>query len=628
MIFRGKKNYDHVEIDDAVLTASEKDVAHMEFRLNKKWLSFVFGVMALVLCGLGARVIYLAGVEGDSFAQRASANSMRYNVVPAPRGLILDRYGVPLVENVPETDVVALLSLLPQDDVGYARLMDTLRLALDMPVAEIEAKLDEARQAYVAGAVIATAIPQDALFTLMENEVALPGVRLVTTVRRHYIDSTIFSHILGYTGIVYAEDLEKDDSYYLTDHIGRIGVEKVYEQLLRGQHGATGAEVDARGNARRIAQSIVPVPGHDLYLTIDAELQKEIVTVMEQMFERYNLSRGAAVALDPRDGSVRALVSMPAYDNNAFVDGISQADYTGLLEQADRPLLNRAIGGTYPPGSTVKPILSAAALEEGVIDENTTVNSTGSIRVGAYTFRDWRVNGIADVRRAIAVSHDIFFYAIGGGYGNIAGMGMDTMKKYYNLFGFGEYTGIDLTGEVPGFIPSPAWKQERFDERWSIGNDYHASIGQGYITATPLQIANATAAVANGGTLWHPHVLAYWRDEDGTLTSFQPEKIRDNLMPPHIAQIVREGMRDTVTEGTARILDQIDVPIAAKTGTAQYGLGKETHSWMASFAPYDDPEIVLLVLMEGQDENTSSASAPVAYEVYKWYFEERDGLKE
>jgi penicillin-binding protein 2 len=570
MMFRGKKNYDHLEIDDAVLTASEKDVAHMEFRLNKKWLGLVFVLMAFVLCGLGARVVYLAGINGTSYQDRASANSMRYNVVPAPRGLILDRYGVPLVENVPETDVVLLLSLMPEDAVAYARMLEILRHALAMSVEDINSAIEETRAQYRAGVVLATRISQDALFTLIENETQLPGVRLVTTARRHYIDSTIFSHILGYTGIVYAEDLEKDDSYYLTDHIGRIGVEKVYEQLLRGQHGATGAEVDARGNARRIAQSITPVPGHDLYLTIDAELQKQIAAVMEEKFVQYGLSRGAAVALDPRDGSVRALVSLPAYDNNAFVGGISQAEYTGLLQQSDRPLLNRAIGGAYPPGSTVKPMLAAGALAEGVVDEHTTVNSTGAIRVGAYTFRDWRVNGVADVRRAIAVSHDIFFYAIGGGYGNIAGMGMDTMKKYYNLFGFGEYTGIDLTGEVNGLIPSPAWKQERFDERWSIGNDYHASIGQGYVTATPLQIANATAAVANGGTLWQPHLLAYWRDQGGALTSFQPQKIRENIMTPQIAHIVREGMRQTVTEGTGTILNGISLAFCLDTLTVRF----------------------------------------------------------
>ena len=616
--FRTKK-YADVEIDDAVLTASEGDVAQMEFRLNKRWLSFAFGIMVIVLCALGARVWFLMVLHGDDYRARAAANSVRYDVIPAPRGLILDRFGVPLVENVPQTDVVLFLSLLPTDDAQRERVMDALRRILHISAEELAQKIDAARQQHQSAVLLATHIPQEVLFSLVEHESQLMGVRLVTTARRHYIDSTLFAHVLGYTGIVQAEDLAQDDSYYLTDHVGRTGVEKVYETLLRGRHGATGMEVDARGRSRRVTQNIVPVPGSDIYLTIDAELQKYITTAMEKAFERYNLSRGAVVALDPRDGSVRALVSMPGYDNNLFVDGISQADYAALTQDPDQPLFNRAIGGAYPPGSTVKPILAGAALTEGVIDEHTAVNSTGAIRVGAYTFRDWRVNGVADVRRAIAVSHDIFFYAIGGGYGAIRGMGMETMKKYYTLFGFGAKTGIDLPGEARGFIPSPQWKRERFGQPWSIGNDYHAAIGQGFVTATPLQIANATAAIANGGTLWRPHVLAYWRDHAGTITSHKPQKIREHLLAPHIMQVVREGMHMAVTDGTARVLKSIPLAIAAKTGTAQFGRDKKTHSWLASFAPYDNPEIVLLVLMEGQSATTSSASIPVARDVYAWY---------
>ncbi len=622
MWFKKKKKYTLIEIDDTVLTASEGDVARMEFRLNKKWLSVVFGIMIITLSILIGRVGFLSIYSGEAYQARAQSNSIRYNTIPAPRGLILDQFGVPLVENIPQTDVIVLLSLFPDGQDG-ARATEILHQSLDISKQDIIEIITSARKRYQTAAVIATNISQESMFSIIENEDLLPGIHLVTTPRRHYIDSTLFSHVLGYTGIVQAEDLEKDPTYYLTDHVGKTGIEKVYEQLLRGTHGATGIEVDARGNSRRVAQNIPTTPGNDLYLTLDAELQKQIIIAMEKSFERYGISRGAAVAIDPRDGSIRALVSLPGYDNNLFVDGISQLDYTELTSSPDRPLFNRSIGGAYPPGSTVKPILAGAALTEGIIDEETTVNSTGSIRIGSYIFRDWRVNGRADVRRAIAVSHDIFFYAIGGGYDTITGMGIDTMKKYYNLFGFGQKTGIDISGEAKGFIPSAQWKLERFGQPWSIGNDYHAAIGQGFITATPIQIANAIAAIANGGTLWKPHTLAYWRDQSGATTSYRPQKLREKLFSREVIQTVQEGMRMTVTEGTAQILKNIPVEIAGKTGTAQFGTDKRTHSWLVTFAPYKEPEIVILVLMEGQDQKTSSASAPVVYDIYKWYFEQR-----
>ncbi len=612
-----------VEIDDAVLTASEKDVAQMEFRLNKRWLTVTVVIMMVVFVGLCARVGYLSIIRGDFYAERAAANSTRYTIIPAPRGLILDRFGVPLVENVPQTDVVLTPAFLSEDANVRRTVMQRLAEIFHIQKDVLQRDIDETLQRYKKDVLIATDISQDERFAFAENANLLSSAHLVTTARRNYIDSTLFAHILGYTGIVQAEDLAKDDSYYLTDDVGRTGIEKVYENLLRGKHGAIGVEVDARGNAQRTTQNTAPVAGNDLYLAIDAELQKSITTIMERAFERFGLSRGAVVALDPRDGSVRALVSMPSYDNNAFVGGIAADRYRALTQDPDKPLFNRAIAGAYPPGSTVKPILAGAALTEGVINEHTTVNSTGAIRIGAYTFRDWRVNGVADVRRAIAVSHDIFFYAVGGGYGNITGMGIDTMKRYYNRFGFGEKTGIDLPGEARGFIPDRAWKEERFGQKWSIGNDYHAAIGQGFITATPLQIANATAAIANGGTLWQPHVLAYWRDHSGALTSYKPQQKRSNLLTAKIIRIVQEGMRMTVTEGTAQLFKGLPVKVAAKTGTAQFGVQKRTHSWLTSFAPYDNPEIVILVLMEGQDEHTSSASAPVALEIYKWYFAHR-----
>ena len=242
------------------------------------------------------------------------------------------------------------------------------------------------------------------------------------------------------------------------------------------------------------------------------------------------------------------------------------------------------------------------------------------LRLGSYTFGDWKAHGPSDVRTAIAQSNDIFFYTVGGGYGNISGLGMTRMKKWDNLFGFGNATGIDIGGEATGLIPDEQWKLDTIKEKWSVGNSYHAAIGQGYVTATPLQLANYTAAIANGGTLYKPHLVSQIRKSDGSVINIDPEIIRSNFVSPDVLNVVREGMRQTVLAGTAQPLKDMPIAIAGKTGTAQFGVGgKQEHGWFISFAPYDNPQIAMAVLVEGAGEGFTSA-LPVTKDVYQWYF--------
>ncbi|PJA88667.1 MAG: penicillin-binding protein 2, partial [Candidatus Moranbacteria bacterium CG_4_9_14_3_um_filter_36_9] len=307
-------------------------------------------------------------------------------------------------------------------------------------------------------------------------------------------------------------------------------------------------------------------------------------------------------------------------DNNLFARGISSEEYQNIISNKNLPLLNRATSGEYPPGSTIKPAIASAALMEKNIDENTTVvDSVGAIYVGSYRFGDWKIHGVTDVRKAIAESCDVFFYSIGGGYGNIKGLGMDNMKKYLNMFGFGETTGIDIYGELKGLVPDPQWKQEKIGEKWYIGDSYISAIGQGFITATPLQIANYTAAVANGGTLYSPKIVNRIEKGDGTMELVSSEIIRKDFINPEVLKIVREGMRQTITAGTAQSLNSLSVPVAGKTGTAQFGNENKTHAWFTSFAPFDNPQIAMVVLIEGVGDSNSSA-VPVARAVYDWYF--------
>lgn len=469
--------------------------------------------------------------------------------------------------------------------------------------------------------LIKARVSQEETILFLSRSRELPGIGLYKTTERNYADSLIFSHLLGYEGKIRKEELALHPNYLLTDTIGKQGIEKSYESALRGKHGFQRAEVDALGRVTKELGIVQPTPGADLMLSIDSDLQKKMFDSLQELLTKRDLKQGVAIAIDPRNGAVRGLVSLPSFDNNMFARGISSREYQELINDPSLPLFNRAVAGEYPPGSTIKPVMAAAALAEGVVNETTEIESRGGISVGKFFFGDWKTHGFTDIRRAIAVSSDVYFYSIGGGYGNIPGLGMERMKKYENLFGYGSKTGIDIPGEADGLIPDPQWKQEKIGERWYIGDDYHASIGQGFVTSTPLQVLNSVAAIANGGTLYAPKVVSQIRSANGTMTPVSEEIIRKNFISPDILRIVREGMRATVmdSQGTAQPLKTLSVAVAGKTGTAQFGNEDKTHGWFVSFAPYENPTLAMIVLVEGQGDEGYNA-VPVTEEVYKWYF--------
>ena len=293
-----------------------------------------------------------------------------------------------------------------------------------------------------------------------------------------------------------------------------------------------------------------------------------------------------------------------------------------MLNDPDRPLYNRSMGGEFPSGSTIKPVISAAALQEGIITESTTFLSNGGLRIDKWFFPDWKAggHGMTNVRKAIAESVNTFFYIIGGGYEGTTGLGVDRLAKYFKLFGLGSQTGIDLPGEVDGFVPSKEWKETTKKENWYIGDTYHLAIGQGDLNVTPLQVANYTAYFANGGKLLVPHLVKEIRPSGSQVGTPVPVKIiRSGIVNPAYVQIVREGMRQTVVAGSARSLQQVPVPMAGKTGTAQWSTKKDPHAWFTGFAPYDDPTIVITILVEEGKEG-STIAVPIAREVLQWYF--------
>lgn len=617
-----KKSSKGLEIEDYLLTATEKETARMEKPLNKKQFNVFWWCVVIIFLAFGARVLYLNVIKGSYYQEIAKGNRIRSIVIKAPRGKIMDRAGFALVNNIPSVDIVIVPADLPSDSGELKRMATGLSEILKINEGEINARLESADKTSLAPVLLKENISREETLVYMEQNRGFPGIILEKTAVRDYVDGLIFSHILGYVGKISKYELKENPGYLLTDYIGKQGIEKSYESYLRGEHGALQVEVDSAGAVKKELGIISPKPGSDLILSVDGGLQKKILDELSAILEKTQTKTASAIALNPKNGEVLALVSLPGFDNNLFANGISAEDYSILINDSNKPLFNRATSGEYPPGSTLKPAVAIAALAEGVITPSTTVNDTGAINIGSYRFGDWKVHGVTDVRKAIAESCDVFFYTIGGGYGNIQGLGMDRMKKYEDLLGLGQKTEIDLPGESSGLIPSEQWKLDEFNEKWYTGDSYNAAIGQGFVTVTPLQLVNYIAAVANGGTLYRPHLALQIKKSDGESSDVNPEAIRKNFVPRDIIKVVQEGMRQTVTGGTAQSLADLPVHTAGKTGTSQFGAENKTHAWFVSYAPYEDPEIAMVVLVEGGGEGSSSA-VPVTKEVYKWYFNQR-----
>lgn len=608
-----------IEIEDYLFSITEKESARIEFPLEKKKLGFFWALVIFCLFILGGRVFYLNAIKGNYYKEIAQKNSIRSIPIKAPRGKIFDRFGNVLVNNVPSVDVIFIPADLPKNPEEIKNISSEISKILSLNEGEVLAKFSSVDHTSINPLLIKENISQEEYLTLEEKKSDFSGILTDKTAIREYPDSSIFSHVLGYIGKIDKKELDLNEGYLMTDYVGKQGIEKSYEKYLKGKNGGSKMEVDSMGNVKTERGVISPEPGNDLVLGIDYELQKNVYDKLSDILEKTGTKTAAAVAIDPRNGEVRALVSFPSFDNNIFSGKISQEDYLNLINDPDKPLFNRAISGEYPPGSTIKPLIAAAALSEGTINESTSVNCTGAISIGSYVFRDWKTHGNVDVKKAIAESCDVFFYSVGGGYGNIEGLGIDRMAKYEKLFGLGDKMGIDIPGEASGFIPSKEWKIDKLGEKWYTGNDYHASIGQGFITSTALQIANYISAIANGGTLYEPRVVSKIIDLNQNITNNSSVILRSNLISPEIIKIVQEGMRQTVTSGSARSLNDLPVSVAGKTGTAQFGNEDKTHAWFVSYAPYENPEIAMVVFVEGGGEGSSSA-VPVTKDVYKWYF--------
>lgn len=635
----GRKTGNEIEFEESTPFFGEqnKESVRNEEKINQRASIASLVIAALVLI-LILQSFKLQIIEGDKFAALAESNRVKEMIIDADRGVIYDRNGIVLVKNKPIFDLTAIPSELPKDPDKFEELIKTLSLITGKDTQGLKDIIEKFNRSSSRAELVLENIDTPVAISVDAEKDKLPGIEAKTGAIRDYQNAEYFSHIIGYTGRVDQGDMKNDDYYEPTDFTGKDGLEVFYEKTLRGKRGYEKTEVDSRGKIVSILNKTEAEPGQSLILSIDANLQRKVQdALLEELKKLYGSVAGkkaaAAVALDPRNGRVLALVSLPSYDNNQFADPAGRTKLTSILNDTSHPLLNRAISGRYPPGSTIKPVMAIAALSEGIADKNTIIEDRGAIVIpnrfhpeNPSIYRGWNPAGLGPVNiiSAIARSSDIFFYTVGGGFGKIIGLGVDKITQYFKKFNLGKKLGIDLPGENDGFVPSSEWKLAKYGEKWNLGNTYHISIGQGYLLVTPLQVASWTSIFANKGTIYAPQladkIVSGYDNEP--VYEFSPRVISDNLADIKYLETVREGMRQAVLTGTAQQLKDLSVEVAGKTGTAEFvsnGIN-QTHSWFTSFAPYANPEIVLTVLIEGGGEGAETA-VPVAKEVLKWYFE-------
>ncbi len=619
----------------------------------------VFGlVVALSLAVLVVRLFVLQVVEGGDNLALANGNRVRQQVERAPRGMIYDRNNQVLVRNQASFDVTVVPQLLPGAAAARENEYSRVAMMIGMTPAAVRDKAEAVCATHEDGCLtspvpelVASGVDRDKALLIEQSSNVLSGFALDVNPIRQYNDGNLLSAFLGYTGRVNADEAAADSSYGPTDLIGKEGLEKQYESVLRGKNGGQRTEVDATGRPIHVLASLDPVPGENLVLSIDDGLQQQMVAAINKQMAASGAVRAAGVAVNPKTGEVLAIASLPSYDNNKFSQGISQADYRKLLDDPGQPLFNKAVSGGYPSGSIIKPFGAAAALMEHVITGGTIINDLGKLIIpNKYdpahpaTYFGWeRTTGLGPVNviSALAQSSDIFFYEVMGGFTDFTHyLGIDKLAAYYQKFGLGAKTGIDLPGEAAGRVPTPEWKKSFSGDDWYTGDTYNVSVGQGDLLVSPLQMVMAVSTIANGGTLYRPHLVNAITDENGKVVKqIKPEVARQGFIAPADLALVRQGMEAAVSSpnGTACCLikQQVPVSVAAKTGTAEtvtHDTGTDAaqqskpDAWFEAFAPADNPQIAIVILVEHSGEGAQFA-APAARETLAWYFTQGAGAK-
>ena len=598
-----------------------------ELLLLKRRVDIATLIIISLVAILVARIWFLQIHNGAEYSRMAEMNRVRGQDVAAPRGIIMDHKGEVFVGNRPCFNVVWMREDAPNPEEVVRRLAKIL--GIDISILLDRVRVGSEYPPYMP-VRLAEDIDWQRLVYIENHRFQLPGIRIEVQPTREYVRNDLASHLIGYLGEISRDELQdgRHDAYQGGELIGKTGIEKQHETLLRGEPGKNYVEVDVHGFEKKQLRVHEPLPGKDLFLTTDLEMQQVAESAMVG-------KAGAVVAMEVKSGRVLVMASSPGLDPRQWVGGISQTDWQALLANPLKPLLNKPLQGAYAPGSTYKIVTAQAGISEGVISSDTVLYCNGSFSFGNRHYGCWKRagHGAVNLQKALAESCDVYFYIVG------QRLGVDRLAKYANSFGLGMVTGIDLEHEKAGLVPSSAWKKRTYNESWQEGETLSVAIGQGFNTVTPLQICRMTAALANGGTLYRPQYVEIVKDQAGEVVRrFAPqvdgrvEGSADGL------RLVRKGLVGAVNDrhGTGEKAAMATVTVAGKTGTAQVvrlshfrGVPEDDipykyrdHAWFTCFAPAEDPEVAVTVLVEHGGHGGSTA-CPIAKKVLEQYFASR-----
>jgi penicillin-binding protein 2 len=593
---------------------------------RRVWMAL--GIVVVAFTFLILRLWRLQVAEGEYHRTLSENNRVRLKRVSATRGLIYDRTGQLLVENRPSFDVV----MVPEDARRPQQVLSRLGEFLQGDMADAKQALLTASATHrppFESVVLRRDVDWDTLVAVETRQIELPGVSMQIGPRRNYVYGAMAAHLLGYVGEVDVGELARLSGYQMGDTIGKYGLEKYWEENLRGENGGQQVEVDAFGRKLRVLDEVPETPGANIHLTLDIGLQQ---AAEEAMGER----EGAVVVLRPSDGAILAMVSKPAFDPNLFARGITADEWRSLVDDPLHPLSNKAIQGQYPPGSTFKIVVATAALEENAINPAQRIFCSGSMRFGKHEFHCWKKggHGWVNLHDAIVQSCDVYFYQVG------QRLGVDKIAEYARRYGLGAPTGVLLDHERAGTIPDSQWKRQRYGEPWYAGETLSVAVGQGYVTATPLQMANLIATVADGGVRHRPRYIERVDLPDGETAPLESDDPVPLGIRPSTLEQVRVALRDVVESdhGTGKKARVDGVEVAGKTGTSQavrlkagrkvnqQQLPREQrdHAWFVSFAPVDAPEVAVACLIEHAGGGGGAMAAPVVQQVLAYYFSHKD----
>ncbi len=607
---RKRKGIDFEEVISDSISPFEFDLVEKPLRKGVFYITFLSSLLIAII--FGSRVLWLSGIRGEGYQERAQSNINQTIPLIAPRGIIVDRYGEPLLQNKAIFSVFLNVGQMIKNG-EESMVVQAAKDVLNIPEEETIGLISHTDLDNITDVIIAGDIERDKVIEI-EN-LGLNSLSIEQNYERLYSDAA-YAHVLGYVGLVSKEDLNRQDYFVLNDTIGRSGLEMQYDDLLRGNNGKVVVSHNSQGDIAEVTRATEPVAGSSLKTTIDADLQAYFYNRMWEGLQSLGRTAGAGIALDPRNGEILALVSFPSFDANNI------ADY---LDKPHQPLFNRAISGVYNPGSSIKPIHAVAALHEKVVDTNKSIYSAGYIEIpNPYNpelpsrFLDWKAHGWVNLYSAIARSSNVYFYEIIGGFEDQIGLGIDRLYRYWQNFGFDEKTGIDLPGEAVSTLPNPERKEDLTGDIWRIGDTYNVAIGQGDLAVTPIRLISSIAAIANGGKVFVPHLISGDEAKVSINNSYMAEDFRE----------VRQGMQDAVSKdyGTAHMLADIPMLVSAKTGSAQIADNTKTNALFVGYAAREEnadvPEIAILVLVEEAREGSLNA-IPIARDILQWYYNNR-----